>query len=385
MNRVKTEIPATLEEAAQAGRACMDVKKDGQFCYHIYLEPDFAKLPEAVEPLNIKERKLCIVADSTTAELYGAELKEILKETCTYVSMFVFPAGEVNKTLNTVRNLYEHLILEKFDRKDMLVALGGGVVGDLTGFAAATYLRGIGFIQIPTTLLSQVDSSIGGKTGVDFDAYKNMVGAFHMPRLVYMNLNVLKTLPDRQFACGMGEIIKHGLIQDSDYLEKLSTYQREIREKNYAALLWMVAGSCKIKRHVVEEDPTEQGIRAWLNFGHTIGHSVEKLKDFTLCHGECVAIGCAAAAWMSWKRGLISEKEKEAAEQLLLDYQLPVSVKELKPEDIVKTTKLDKKMDAGKVKFVLLKKIGEAFVTRDVEDEELLRASRYVCGEEIHE
>ena len=385
MSRVKTEIPATLEEAAQAGRVCMDVKKDGQFCYHIYLEPDFAKLPEAVEPLNIKERKLCIVADSTTAELYGAELKEILKETCTYVSMFVFPAGEVNKTLNTVRDLYEHLILEKFDRKDMLVALGGGVVGDLTGFAAATYLRGIGFIQIPTTLLSQVDSSIGGKTGVDFDAYKNMVGAFHMPRLVYMNLNVLKTLPDRQFACGMGEIIKHGLIQDSDYLEKLSTYQREIREKNYAALLWMVAGSCKVKRHVVEEDPTEQGIRAWLNFGHTIGHSVEKLKDFTLCHGECVAIGCAAAAWMSWKRGLISEKEKEAAEQLLLDYQLPVSVKELKPEDIVKTTKLDKKMDAGKVKFVLLKKIGEAFVTRDVEDEELLRASRYVCGEEIHE
>ena len=385
MSRVKTEIPATLEEAAQAGRVCMDVKKDGQFCYHIYLEPDFAKLLEAVEPLNIKERKLCIVADSTTAELYGAELKEILKETCTYVSMFVFPAGEVNKTLNTVRDLYEHLILEKFDRKDMLVALGGGVVGDLTGFAAATYLRGIGFIQIPTTLLSQVDSSIGGKTGVDFDTYKNMVGAFHMPRLVYMNLNVLKTLPDRQFACGMGEIIKHGLIQDSDYLEKLSTYQREIREKNYAALLWMVAGSCKIKRHVVEEDPTEQGIRAWLNFGHTIGHSVEKLKDFTLCHGECVAIGCAAAAWMSWKRGLISEKEKEAAEQLLLDYQLPVSVKELKPEDIVKTTKLDKKMDAGKVKFVLLKKIGEAFVTRDVEDEELLRASQYVCGEEIHE
>lgn len=385
MNRVKTEIPATLEEAAQAGCVCMDVKKDGQFCYHIYLEPDFAKLPEAVEPLNIKERKLCIVADSTTAELYGAELKEILKETCTYVSMFVFPAGEVSKTLNTVRDLYEHLILEKFDRKDMLVALGGGVVGDLTGFAAATYLRGIGFIQIPTTLLSQVDSSIGGKTGVDFDAYKNMVGAFHMPRLVYMNLNVLKTLPDRQFACGMGEIIKHGLIQDSDYLEKLSTYQREICEKNYAALLWMVAGSCKVKRHVVEEDPTEQGIRAWLNFGHTIGHSVEKLKDFTLCHGECVAIGCAAAAWMSWKRGLISEKEKEAAEQLLLDYQLPVRVKGLKPEDIVKTTKLDKKMDAGKVKFVLLKKIGEAFVTRDVEDEELLRASQYVCGEEIHE
>ena len=363
----------------------LDVKKDGNYSYSIWLEPDFQNLPEALEQLHVSGRKLCIVSDSNVDTLYGTQLKEVLSGICGKVTSYVFPAGEEHKTLDTVRNLYEHLILEKFDRKDMLVALGGGVVGDLTGFAAATYLRGIGFIQIPTTLLSQVDSSIGGKTGVDFDAYKNMVGAFHMPRLVYMNLNVLKTLPDRQFACGMGEIIKHGLIQDSDYLEKLSTYQREIREKNYAALLWMVAGSCKVKRHVVEEDPTEQGIRAWLNFGHTIGHSVEKLKDFTLCHGECVAIGCAAAAWMSWKRGLISEKEKEAAEQLLLDYQLPVRVKGLKPEDIVKTTKLDKKMDAGKVKFVLLKKIGEAFVTRDVEDEELLRASRYVCGEEIHE
>lgn len=363
----------------------LDVKKDGNYSYSIWLEPDFQKLPEALEQLHVSGRKLCIVSDSNVDTLYGTQLKDVLSGICGKVTSYVFPAGEEHKTLDTVRNLYEHLILEKFDRKDMLVAFGGGVVGDLTGFTAATYLRGIDFIQVPTTLLSQVDSSIGGKTGVDFDAYKNMVGAFHMPRLVYMNLNVLKTLPDRQFACGMGEIIKHGLIQDSDYLEKLSTYQREIREKNYAALLWMVAGSCKIKRHVVEEDPTEQGIRAWLNFGHTIGHSVEKLKDFTLCHGECVAIGCAAAAWMSWKRGLISEKEKEAAEQLLLDYQLPVSVKELKPEDIVKTTKLDKKMDAGKVKFVLLKKIGEAFVTRDVEDEELLRASQYVCGEEIHE
>ena len=378
MNRVKTEIPATLEEAAQAGRVCMDVKKDGQFCYHIYLEPDFAKLPEAVEPLNIKERKLCIVADSTTAELYGAELKEILKETCTYVSMFVFPAGEVNKTLNTVRDLYEHLILEKFDRKDMLVALGGGVVGDLTGFAAATYLRGIGFIQIPTTLLSQVDSSIGGKTGVDFDAYKNMVGAFHMPRLVYMNLNVLKTLPDRQFACGMGEIIKHGLIQDSDYLEKLSTYQREIREKNYAALLWMVAGSCKIKRHVVEEDPTEQGIRAWLNFGHTIGHAVEKLKNFTLSHGECVAIGCMAAAYLSEKRGKLTESELKDIRKVLKSYQLPVCTEGLDAEKILSATKHDKKMDAGKIKFVLLSRIGEAYVTKDVTDDEILDAVRYI-------
>ena len=363
----------------------VDVKKNEQHCYDIVITQGFEAIGDEIKKLGISGIKLCIVTDSNVGPIYAEPLKQALAQTGNDVYVFTIPAGEANKNLDVVRTVYTYLIEQHFERRDMIVALGGGVVGDLAGFTAATYLRGIDFIQVPTSLLAQVDSSIGGKTGVDFDAYKNMVGAFHMPRLVYMNLNVLKTLPDRQFACGMGEIIKHGLIQDSDYLEKLSTYQREIREKNYAALLWMVAGSCKVKRHVVEEDPTEQGIRAWLNFGHTIGHSVEKLKDFTLCHGECVAIGCAAAAWMSWKRGLISEKEKEAAEQLLLDYQLPVRVKGLKPEDIVKTTKLDKKMDAGKVKFVLLKKIGEAFVTRDVEDEELLRASRYVCGEEIHE
>lgn len=163
----------------------LDVKKDGVFSYSIYLEPDFSRFLDALEPLQVAGRRLCIVSDSNVYERYGEEVKTLLTGHCAKVTSFVFPAGEENKTLDTVRNLYEHLILEKFDRKDLLVALGGGVVGDLTGFAAATYLRGIDFVQVPTTLLSQVDSSIGGKTGVDFDAYKNMVGAFHMPKLVY--------------------------------------------------------------------------------------------------------------------------------------------------------------------------------------------------------
>ena len=378
MSTVKTEIPATLEEAAQAGRVCMDVKKDGQFCYHIYLEPDFAKLLEAVEPLNIKERKLCIVADSTTAELYGAELKEILKETCTYVSMFVFPAGEVNKTLNTVRDLYEHLILEKFDRKDTLVALGGGVVGDLTGFAAATYLRGIGFIQIPTTLLSQVDSSIGGKTGVDFDAYKNMVGAFHMPRLVYMNLNVLKTLPDRQFACGMGEVLKTGLICDADFYEYVLANHEAIRALDTAALAKMIRRCCEIKAGVVERDPKEQGERALLNLGHTVGHAVEKLKDFQLLHGQCVAIGLVAAAYISWKRELLKEEEYNRIREGCLLYDLPVSAEGLDEAAVLAVTKKDKKMEQGQIKFVLMKGIGNSFIDRSVSDEELLEGIREI-------
>lgn len=359
----------------------LDVKRDGKACYSIWLEPDFKRLPGALEELSVKNRKICIVTDTSVAGLYSEQLQAVLEGCCAGVSIFVFPAGEENKTLDTVRRLYEHLILEKYDRKDMLAALGGGVVGDLTGFAAATYLRGIDFIQIPTTLLSQVDSSIGGKTGVDFDAYKNMVGAFHMPRLVYMNLSTLKSLPKRQFFSGMAEIIKHGLIQDSEYYEWLQDAHHTIMTGDYEALLHMIGESCRIKQQVVEADPTEKGIRAWLNFGHTIGHAVEKQKNFTMSHGECVALGCVAASRLSWKRQFITEEACRRIEQVFREYGLPVRVHGLLPEDILKATKLDKKMEAGKIRFVLLHRIGEACTAVDVTDEELLWAIRYLCRE----
>ena len=191
----------------------MTVHMDEKPVYDILLKQDFSALPKELESFHLEHRKICIVTDSNVAPLYLEEVKELLKPCCSQVISFVFPAGEEHKNLDTVRDLYETLILAKFDRNDMLAALGGGVVGDLCGFAAATYLRGVSFIQLPTTLLSQVDSSIGGKTGVDFDAYKNMVGAFHMPKLVYENIGALKTLPPEQFSAGMGEVIKHGLIQ----------------------------------------------------------------------------------------------------------------------------------------------------------------------------
>ena len=362
-----------------------EVKRNGEVCYRIWLEPDFENLPTALGEIGTESKKLCIVTDTSVETLYAGQLEAVLQKCCKSVTLFVFPAGEEHKTLDTVRKLYEHLILEKYDRKDMLVALGGGVVGDLAGFAAATYLRGIDFIQVPTTLLSQVDSSIGGKTGVDFDAYKNMVGAFHMPRLVYMNLDVLKSLPKRQFSSGMAEIIKHGLIQDGEYYGWLAGRYEQIMDGEYEAILHMVGESCRIKQHVVEEDPTEQGIRAWLNFGHTVGHAVEKLKEFSLSHGECVAVGCAAAVWLSWKRGNITEEECKKAEQVLEDYGLPTRVSGLLPEDILRTTKLDKKMEAGRIKFVLLRRIGEAYVVKDLSDGELLQAIRYVCGESFSE
>ncbi len=361
------------------------VKKDGRICYPILLEPDFQALPQKLKDLGTESRKLCIVTDDQVAPLYQEQLKETLKESCAQLSCFVFPAGEANKTLDTVRRLYEHLILNKFDRKDLLVALGGGVVGDLTGFAAATYLRGIDFIQIPTTLLAQVDSSIGGKTGVDFDSYKNMVGAFHMPKLVYMNLGTLKTLSQRQFSAGMAEIIKHGLIQDDGYYRWLQEHSVRIMEREYEALLSMIAVSCEIKRRVVEEDPTEQGIRAWLNFGHTIGHAVEKLKNFTLCHGECVALGSVAAGYLSWKRGGISKEELMQMEAVFESFGLPVRVGDLQAEQVLETMKLDKKMEAGRLRFVLLEQIGAAVTVRDVKDEELRQAVQYISKEEEYE
>ncbi len=358
----------------------LDVKRDGKECYSICLEPDFEALPAALAKLQVEKRKLCIVTDTAVEALYAQEVRAVLEQCCASVSVFSFPAGEAHKTLDTVRRLYEHLIVEKYDRKDLLVALGGGVVGDLTGFAAATYLRGIAFVQIPTTLLSQVDSSIGGKTGVDFDAWKNMVGAFHMPSLVYMNLSVLGSLPKRQFSSGMAEIIKHGLIQDTAYYEWLGTHSGPVAAGDYEALLHMIGESCRIKKQVVEEDPTEQGIRAWLNYGHTIGHAIEKLKDFRMSHGECVAVGCASAARLSQRRGKLTEEDCGRIEQMFCDYGLPVRVSGLCPQEILETTKLDKKMQAGKIRFVLLERIGKAYVAGDVSDEELLEAIHCVCG-----
>ena len=187
--------------------------------YNIVFTNEFTSLINKISPINIKNKRICIVSETNVAPLYMDQVIEVLTGNCKEISTFVFPEGEPSKNLYTVKNLYEHLILSKFDRNDMLIALGGGVVGDLTGFTASTYLRGIDFIQIPTSLLSQVDSSIGGKTGVDFDSYKNMVGAFYMPKLVYMNISVLETLSNRQLISGMGEIIKHGIIKDYEYFE----------------------------------------------------------------------------------------------------------------------------------------------------------------------
>jgi len=258
--------------------------------------------------------------------------------------------------------------------------LGGGVTGDLTGYTAATYLRGIRFVQVPTTLLSQVDSSIGGKTGVDFDCYKNMVGAFYMPKLVYMNLDTLHTLPDREFSCGMAEIVKHGIIKDKDYFNDLTKNSDKILARDFVYLADMIEKSCKIKRDVVERDPFEQGDRMLLNFGHTLGHAVEKNMNFKMLHGECVSVGSAAAAWLSVQKGMIPAEDYVKICDTMKLFGLPCRISGIKAEDILAATKSDKKMESGTIRFILLHSIGDAYVDRTVTDEEMLMALKEIEG-----
>ena len=358
----------------------LPVTLNGSWIYDIMLEHDFHSFAAQWEKLygNTTMRKVCIVSDTNVAPLYLEELKRTLKDCNVTVFSHVFEAGEQSKNLDTVQKLYEDLILNHFDRHDVLIALGGGVVGDLTGFSAATYLRGIDFIQVPTSLLSQVDSSIGGKTGVDFKQYKNMVGAFYMPRLVYMNLSMLKTLPKKQLISGMGEILKHGLIKDESYFSWLKDHETEIKDLSDDVIEEMVERSCEIKRAVVERDAKEQGERALLNFGHTIGHAIEKLSNFSLYHGECVGVGCIAASYLSMKCGYIDEHDFQSIEQAFRDFGFATRVHGYDAKEILATTKSDKKMVGSKINFVLLEKIGNAFLTKELTDEQILSAIEYV-------
>lgn len=356
----------------------VDVKKNEVHCYDIVIERGFDAIIDELDRLSIKGIKLCIVTDSNVGPIYADKLKSILEKTGNSVYVFTIPAGEENKNLNVVETVYTYLIEQHFERRDMLVALGGGVVGDLAGFTAATYLRGIDFIQVPTSLLAQVDSSIGGKTGVDFAKYKNMVGAFHMPRLVYINIDTLSTLSTRLFNSGFGEIIKHGLIKDKNYFDYLDVNYEHIKALEPEYIMEVVYRSCLIKADVVNHDPTEKGERALLNFGHTLGHAVEKLMNFSLYHGECVGLGMICASYISKERGLISEDDYELIRNMLKKYGFPTRVEGLDIFSILEVSKSDKKMENGVVKFILLKELGCAFIDKTVTYDEMTQALKEI-------
>lgn len=361
------------------------VKENNIPIYKILLEQNFKKLKEELLVLGYGDRKILIVTESNVAPLYLDAVINELQDDFSQIHSFVFEAGEKQKNLETVSSIYTELIQHQFDRKDLLIALGGGVTGDLTGFAASTYLRGIAFIQVPTTLLSQVDSSIGGKTGVDYLNYKNMVGAFYQPKLVYINISTLNTLSDKEFYSGLGEVIKHGLIKDKKYFHWITQNKESIYQRNYHTLSHLIYQSCFIKGNVVERDPKEQGERALLNFGHTLGHAIEKLANFSIPHGDCVVIGSKLACYISWKKGYLSDEEYQQSMELLSAFPFHTLPKEMNSNAIIAATKLDKKMEQGVIKFILLKGIGNAIIDKSVTEDEMLESLIAMVQGEINE
>ena len=328
--------------------------------YDIVIEQDFEALANRLEPY--RGRRCMIVTDSNVGPIYQDTIVSKISNVFKEVHTTQFKAGEDSKNMVTVQAVLKELVEHKFDRKDCIIALGGGVTGDLAGFTASIYMRGIDVIQIPTSLLAQVDSSIGGKTGVDFDQYKNMVGAFYMPKLVYINTKTLDTLDARQFYSGMAEVMKYGLIMDASFYEWILEKMYEIHDRNSAVLEEMIETCCMCKQRIVERDPYENGERAILNFGHTVGHAVEKLMHFSMLHGQCVGVGMAAAVWLSCQKGLLKESEMKFILQLNRYFGLPDSVSGLDADEVLKAMGSDKKASDGTPKFILLDKIGHAVV-----------------------
>jgi len=320
-------------------------------------------------------QKIAFITNPTVKKLYGQRVVDSLKAAGFLVLSIEIPDGEQYKTLDWANAIYSALLINSFDRKSALVALGGGVIGDLTGFAAATFMRGVPFVQVPTTLLAMVDSSVGGKTGVNHAMGKNMIGAFYQPKKVLMDLDVLRSLPQEEFLAGMAEVIKYGVIWDASFFEYLDRKREKILALNPDVLSQIIQRSCEIKAEVVSKDERESGLRAILNFGHTVGHAIETAENYTMRHGEAVAIGMVYASKLAHNTGLCNASVPERVEKLIKSYGLPTSLSALsrKPSvtELMDTMRIDKKAEGGKVRFVLPKKIGEVVVTGEWEEQQL--------------
>jgi 3-dehydroquinate synthase len=323
--------------------------------------------------LDLRKRRIAkrygVIADDHVADLLGGRLLTTLDKGGVPAELLTFPRGEENKNLATIGQLASSLARLNFDRKDGLIALGGGVTGDIAGFLAASYMRGIPFIQIPTTLLAQVDSSVGGKTGVDIPEGKNLVGAFYQPRCVYIDISVLRLLPPAEVLNGLAEVIKYGVIYDARLFEFLSDHVGDILAHDLPVLEEVVLSCCRIKAAVVEADEREANFRRILNFGHTIGHAVEAVSEYRLAHGSAVAMGMVAASNMAVAKGLLAHDKAERIRVLIEEFGLPTTIPDAYDRQRIKAyLKTDKKSVAGRPFFVLPTDIGKVIITDEVPD-----------------
>ena len=345
----------------------------GERSYPIYIGEGLLDQPELLAP-HIAGRQVAIVSNETVAPLYLERLSKALGAYS--VLPVVLPDGEAHKNWETLQLIFDGLLTARHDRRTTVVALGGGVIGDMAGFAAACYHRGVDFIQVPTTLLSQVDSSVGGKTGINHPLGKNMVGAFYQPNAVLIDTTSLKTLPARELSAGLAEVIKYGLICDKPFLAWLEDNMQALRALDSAALTEAIRRSCAAKAAVVGADERESGVRATLNLGHTFGHAIETHMGYGVwLHGEAVAAGTVMALEMSMRLGWIDQAERDRGIRLLQDAGLPVvPPQEMTPAHFMEHMAVDKKVLDGRLRLVLLRQMGEAVVTDDY-SKEILQAT----------
>lgn len=324
----------------------------------------------------VGDRNVCLVTNETIAPLFQSSVLNALHDNdaaSRKVTVVELPDGEAHKTLASYERILTSALEDKHERSTVFIALGGGVIGDMTGFAAASFLRGADFIQVPTTLLSQVDSSVGGKTGVNHPMGKNLIGAFHQPIGVIIDTQTLETLPDREYAAGMAEVIKYGLIADANFFDYLIGHTEALVRRDEALLADVIARCCAIKADVVKRDEREGGVRAILNFGHTFGHAIEKEQGFGVwLHGEAVAAGMAIAARISAGRGAIEPSTVTALAGFLQAFSLPTHAPDgMAVDAFMSAMQGDKKVQAGKIRYVLLESLGNAFVTPDLDESEI--------------
>ena len=341
--------------------------------YQIRITPGgLGQLGKRISELNLG-KKVLLVSNPEIFDYYGEIAVKSLHSAGFEVFTHLIPAGEPHKTLESIKQVYDTALLSHLERSSTMIALGGGVIGDMTGFAAATWLRGINFVQVPTSLLAMVDASIGGKTGVNHPQGKNLIGAFHQPKLVLIDPEVLKTLPEREFRAGMAEVIKYGIIWDADLFDQLQKSDRldSFTSISKELLQTILTRSCQAKAEVVSKDEKEAGLRAILNYGHTVGHAVESLTGYSLVnHGEAVAIGMVIAGKIAVKMNLWDSESAKRQDELISKAGLPTKLPaNLDPEAIIETLKSDKKVKAGKVRFILPTKIGNVTITDRVSAE----------------
>jgi len=349
--------------------------------YSIYIGKEvLPQLGEFLRPFSLS-KKVLLISDPEINQLYGKRVSAALRKGGFLPFSFLVPSGEKNKSLAWASRLYDFLLHERVDRRSLIVALGGGVIGDLAGFVAATYMRGVPFLQVPTSLLAQIDSSVGGKVAVNHPLAKNMIGAFYQPLLVLIDIDFLHTLPERELRAGMAEVIKYGVIADADFFSFLEENLEKIFRLDPEVLTFMIKRCCEIKASIVVQDEREEGLRAMLNYGHTIAHALEAATRFQVYrHGEAVAVGMEAAGRISELLGLWRAEETSRQRAILRAANLPLTLP-LKPERLLKLLSYDKKVRKGKPHFVLTRAIGDAII-RPLSEEEIILTALTAMGKE---